>query len=240
MCHPLYLEPERAARNRSLSRAVNYQIEELSRRVFGFDPVEYVCECADLTCPQRIAVPPEEYQRVRRHPAAFFVAPGHEQPDLEEVVSEHPRWVIVRELNAGAQAARELALGRTHEVKACQSSRRRSQRAAPTSAAVGDRGTAAAAAVRAALHPLRLRGRCPDRSRSLSRLWGISLGASDTSTLADPGRRLTRVPRTPCREGHRERPSAALALATAAAGGLLTHRRSRAEPPHRHRSPPRP
>lgn len=134
MCDPLYLEPESAARNRSLSRAVNYQIEELSRRVFGFDEVEYLCECVDLACPQRIAVPPEEYQRVRRHPAAFFVAPGHEQPRLEEVVEEHPGWVIVRELDADTQAARELALGRTHEVKPRQSLRRHSQRSASTSA----------------------------------------------------------------------------------------------------------
>jgi hypothetical protein len=107
MLHPLYPEPERAARNQSLRRAVNDRIHELCRLPVGPDAAEYLCECVDLSCPERVAVSREEYRRVRRHPADFIVAPGHEQPQLEEVVSKGLGWAVVRKLRVGALLAAE-------------------------------------------------------------------------------------------------------------------------------------
>ena len=108
MFDPFDPEPERAARNQSLCRAVNDQIQGLSALLVGLDAVEYLCECADLGCPERVAVPHAEYRRVRRHSAEFIVAPGHEQPHFEEVVERGHRFVVVRKLEVGARVGAEL------------------------------------------------------------------------------------------------------------------------------------
>jgi hypothetical protein len=96
---------ERAARNQSLFREVNEQIDILSRTFLDEPEVSYVCECLDLTCIERIAIPHDVYERIRRNPTEFFVAPGHEDAQVEEVVDRDPRWVVVRKLGAGASVA---------------------------------------------------------------------------------------------------------------------------------------
>jgi len=39
---------------------------------------------------------PEEYRAVRQDPMCFFVVPGHERVDLEDVVEGHAGYVVVR------------------------------------------------------------------------------------------------------------------------------------------------
>jgi hypothetical protein len=100
---------DRAARNQSLFRAVNEQIEAVST---GFEkdmPQQYVCECLDLACSELIFLPHEEYARIRRHANEFVILPGHEDLQVEEVVAAQPRWLIVRKLGVGATVAAELA-----------------------------------------------------------------------------------------------------------------------------------
>jgi hypothetical protein len=104
------LQQERAARNQALFRMVNEHIEEVNRHLGADDEVrEYVCECLDTSCADRLSIPHGEYQRIRRNPAQFVLAPGHEQPQVEEVVDRTDHWVVVRKLGAGAKVAIELA-----------------------------------------------------------------------------------------------------------------------------------
>jgi hypothetical protein len=104
----LHVELDSGVRNRFLCRAVNDKIYELSGRLVYVDAVEYLCECGDLECPQRVLMPHDEYRRVRRRPAEFIVAPGHERPDLEEVVSRDARWVVVRKPDIRARSKTTL------------------------------------------------------------------------------------------------------------------------------------
>ena len=106
----LDVQRERAARNQALFREVNERIENLNKE-FGDDEEtpHYVCECLDPSCAELIALPRNEYERIRRYPADFFVVPGHEQPHVEEVVDAHARWVVVRKLGVGGAVAEELA-----------------------------------------------------------------------------------------------------------------------------------
>ena len=62
--------------------------------VSGPDP-EWVCECGDETCFEKVSVPTEEYEEVRSHCDWFVIRPGHEKPDVERIVRERNGFVVV-------------------------------------------------------------------------------------------------------------------------------------------------
>jgi hypothetical protein len=88
----------RVGRNEALFREVNEQVESLTRTfaVAVEDALEIVCECAELSCVERIAVTLATYERVRSDAHLFLVKPGHEEGDVEEVVERAPGYNIVR------------------------------------------------------------------------------------------------------------------------------------------------
>jgi hypothetical protein len=61
------------------------------------DP-EWVCECGDETCFEKVSVSIEEYQRIRSHEDWFFIRPGHDKPEVERIVSENGSFVVVEKL----------------------------------------------------------------------------------------------------------------------------------------------
>ena len=87
---------ERAARNEALFREVNERVEELRESPANGGTADFVCECADDTCTQRITVPLATYEHTRADARLFLVAPGHVRPELEHVVSEDAGYVVVR------------------------------------------------------------------------------------------------------------------------------------------------
>ena len=84
---------ERAARNEALFREVNERVEELHEVASA---AEFVCECPDEACTERLAVPLETYERVRNSALLFLVAPGHERPELEHVVERGDGFLIIK------------------------------------------------------------------------------------------------------------------------------------------------
>ncbi len=94
-------EHERRAMNEALFRDVNERIAESAERFDANkteDKTEFVCECADPNCTERVPATLAEYERVRQTPTTFLLAPGHEQPDLERVVSDRGRFEIVEKV----------------------------------------------------------------------------------------------------------------------------------------------
>jgi hypothetical protein len=87
---------ERAARNEALFREVNERIEDQEYPPERAGTAEFVCECADGVCTERITVPLATYERVRSDPHLFLVAPGHERPELDQLVEQGDGFVIVR------------------------------------------------------------------------------------------------------------------------------------------------
>jgi hypothetical protein len=102
-------EINRIARTESLFRDVNERIAEVAENL-GSDDAEFVCECADTECGERVEVPLHEYELVREDGARFLVAPGHVEPEYEHVLmrrSEHQ--VIAKSKDPRlAEAARGL------------------------------------------------------------------------------------------------------------------------------------
>ena len=92
----------RIGENEALFRQVNERVKQLN---VGFSAVlehgEFVCECGDEKCTERVRLTPEEYERVRADPTHFVVKPGHVAPDVEDVVYENERYQVVRKRPGG-------------------------------------------------------------------------------------------------------------------------------------------
>jgi hypothetical protein len=102
---------DRLARNEVMFRAINDRIRDLADRFgsMGQEELEFVCECADETCVERVPLTPSQYDDVRAIPARFVVVPGHEAtPLVERVIFRAPNFVIVRKIGIAAEIAREL------------------------------------------------------------------------------------------------------------------------------------
>jgi hypothetical protein len=77
---------ERLARNEANAREVNER----------FGAHRFVCECGDPSCRDQIELPLEVYRSVRADDRRFIVVPGHETPEMEDVVRSRPTWAVVR------------------------------------------------------------------------------------------------------------------------------------------------
>jgi hypothetical protein len=107
----------RAAENQSLFRTVNERIAELNRTFDMLTPYgSWACECAQLSCIQRVDMTLAEYTAMRADPIRFAVAPADEHviPDVEQVVERTDRYWIVEKTGAAAGRARELAAAGSH------------------------------------------------------------------------------------------------------------------------------
>jgi hypothetical protein len=92
-------QEERVARTESLFRDVNERIAESAER-FESTSTEFVCECADQQCTDRVEATLEEYEQVRAEPTHFLVRPGHEDTRFERVVEQRGRHAVVEKFNA--------------------------------------------------------------------------------------------------------------------------------------------
>ena len=92
----------RFAKNEALFRSVNDRVGEISA-AFDFaheGATEFVCECADVECSERLRVPFDVYSRIRANPLWFIVASDHEIPEVEVVVERHDRFRVVEKTAA--------------------------------------------------------------------------------------------------------------------------------------------
>jgi hypothetical protein len=96
----------RQARNEALVREVNERIEQFNTTAQeeGFRDnsmtFEFQCECGvgagDYPgCEEPLEMTLQEYEDVRAQDDRFAVRPGHEMPELEDVVRRTERYVIV-------------------------------------------------------------------------------------------------------------------------------------------------
>jgi hypothetical protein len=83
-----------AAANEAVSREVNEQIETLERGMAEVSDgnMHIVCECADLSCTQRLTIPIAKYEALRGDPTLFFVKQGHEKHALEVVADQEANY----------------------------------------------------------------------------------------------------------------------------------------------------
>jgi len=101
----------RIGRNEEVFRRVNEQIEQVNE-AFGSvsGTMTLVCECGETSCIEQIELTPEEYERLRSEETLFAIRPGHEIPDVEDVVERADRyWVVRKHEGDPADTAREIS-----------------------------------------------------------------------------------------------------------------------------------
>jgi hypothetical protein len=100
---------ERLARNETLFREVNERIRDVADDQPGGEPhrYEFFCECADTECMERVAMTLGEYEVVRRTPTWFFIVPGHEFTEIEQVVRLGDGYEIVDKVRRAGELAVE-------------------------------------------------------------------------------------------------------------------------------------
>jgi hypothetical protein len=91
--------------NEALFRQVNEAVSDISED-FDAGDFEIVCECGDLGCDEKIPVTNEAYSAIRSDPHQFALVPGHEIPDVEEVIADEGNYYIVKKT---APEARDMA-----------------------------------------------------------------------------------------------------------------------------------
>ncbi|MCP9485842.1 MAG: hypothetical protein MSC30_08260 [Gaiellaceae bacterium MAG52_C11] len=105
---------ERLARNESLFREVNERINEvagsLSPDDLGADDhrYEFVCECSDPHCTERLVLSRGEYDQVRADGTRFVLAHGHVTAEIEHVVERTDDYVVIEKEGVAAEVATGL------------------------------------------------------------------------------------------------------------------------------------
>jgi hypothetical protein len=93
---------KRVGENEVLFRDVNERLRELGE---GFSLVsekaEFICECANSKCAERVRMSLSAYEAIRADSTRFFVIKSHELPEYEKVVSEEEGYLVVEKLAGG-------------------------------------------------------------------------------------------------------------------------------------------
>jgi hypothetical protein len=94
------LSDERLAKNEALFRVVNERLDEVGDAIPWSKTTDYLCECSAAACIEIVELTNDEYERARSHPTRFVLVPGHQRPELERVVEEHERFLLVEKTAA--------------------------------------------------------------------------------------------------------------------------------------------
>jgi len=96
--------------SQSLFRDVNNRIKSLNELRSGWSMVsDWVCECSNELCSERIEMTVDEYAELRSNPTHFAVVAdnSHVVADAERVVAKHERyWVVEKRVEAANLRAR--------------------------------------------------------------------------------------------------------------------------------------
>ena len=97
---------ERLARNEAFFRQVNERINDIVGH--SDQAYEFLCECADPGCTERITLTSGDYEWVRSDPTRFVLARGHVSPEIEHVVEREGDHVVVEKLGVAGRVATRL------------------------------------------------------------------------------------------------------------------------------------
>jgi hypothetical protein len=90
-------------------RAVNENMRALNETFEALTGTFTIaCECYDAHCIKTIDVRAEDYLQVRAQPRQFVVLPAHVLPEVETVVRETERWVVVEKTETAGEVAEFL------------------------------------------------------------------------------------------------------------------------------------
>jgi hypothetical protein len=90
----IMLDEAELARTEAVFREVNEAIARTAER-FDDDHADFVCECGDPDCAERVVASLDTYEDVRSDGAQFLVANGHEIDEVEQIVRKRAGYTVV-------------------------------------------------------------------------------------------------------------------------------------------------
>jgi hypothetical protein len=93
--------------NEHLSQVYNQFVARADSGKKVSELFELFCECGQQTpCGERVKVSAVTYERVRADPTTFILSPGHEAPDVEEMIEHGDGFLVARNFGRAAEIAR--------------------------------------------------------------------------------------------------------------------------------------
>jgi hypothetical protein len=86
---------KQAAFNEAVARDLNEGIEAAHVEAGRQGYVPMLCECGKPDCEHVVAITIDEYEAVRGNPRRFAVAPDHQMVQIEHVVEDEGRYLVV-------------------------------------------------------------------------------------------------------------------------------------------------
>jgi hypothetical protein len=103
---------QRQAHNEALYRATNREIERASKALGegAGSEIEFLCECGREGCATMLSLTIGDYDRIHAERERFVVLPGHENPEIEQVVERTNSYCVVDKFGEAAEIARDADL----------------------------------------------------------------------------------------------------------------------------------
>jgi hypothetical protein len=100
---------DQEVRNETDARDQNEWIQRIHNHLEdGARMDAYVCECGDAGCSKPIHLTRAEYEDVRGYATRFAIAVTHENPEIDQLLSERVRYSVVQKVaGSPARIARE-------------------------------------------------------------------------------------------------------------------------------------
>jgi hypothetical protein len=93
---------KRVGENEVVFRELNERLRDLGESFsLVTDTTEFVCECINSACTERVRMSLAAYEEIRSDPKRFFVLKGHEAPEYEYVVEEREDYLVVEKRPGG-------------------------------------------------------------------------------------------------------------------------------------------
>lgn len=86
---------ERLAANEAMFRVANERMADWEERHRDEAVENYLCECANPACTERVGLTKADYERVRSDSCRFLLVSGHEVPDIETVIERNGEWLMI-------------------------------------------------------------------------------------------------------------------------------------------------
>ena len=101
---------ERIAKNETVFRAANREIEHAVREAAGGGDhqIEVLCECGRPGCEGVITLTVVDYDGVHSQADRFVVLKGHESPEIESVVEERVDYLVVDKFGEAEDIAEDV------------------------------------------------------------------------------------------------------------------------------------
>lgn len=111
--HGMSSREERVARNEATARDINEQIEDAHEDSPPSRYLRMICECGHATCERVIAMTIGEHAQLRSRSERFAVLGEHVIDDIERVVDETDRYMVVEKRDGTAADVAAEEDGRT-------------------------------------------------------------------------------------------------------------------------------